>query len=37
MFTRLFELANVTITFLDCTNRQDAHGTARENGVEIAK
>ena len=37
MFTRLFELANVTITFLDCTNRKNAHGTAGENGVEIVK
>ena len=37
MFTRLFELANVTIAFLDCTNRQNAHGTAGENGVEIVK
>ena len=37
MFTRLFELANVTIAFLDCTNRQNAHVTARVNGVEIVK
>ena len=37
MFTRLFELANVTITFLDCTSRQDAHGTAGENGVGVVK
>ena len=37
MLTELFEFANVTITFLDCTNRQNAHGTAGENGVEIVK
>ena len=37
MFTRVSELANVTIAFLDCADRHDAHGTAGENGVEIVK
>ena len=37
MLTRVSELANVTIAFLDCADRQNTHGTAGENGVEIVK
>ena len=35
MLTRVSKLANVTIAFLDCADRHDAHGTAGENGVDL--
>ena len=37
MLTRVSKLANVTIAFLDCADRQNTHGTAGENCVDMIK